>query len=153
MTKMTRFQLLKCVEITERLIDWEICAPFVDLIDPKEDGAPNYYEIIKNPMSLAGVLGNLVNNKYDSIDNWAQDVNTIWENAVTYNGVNTVFAQMALEASLWFNKKVKKIPSSREEEWTAKMQSITQKLMAIIMNAPELFKPKIDAFKTEEEED
>ena len=150
---MTRFQLLKCVEITERLIDWEICAPFVDLIDPKEDGAPNYYEIIKNPMSLAGALGNLVNNKYDSIDAWAQDVNTIWENAVTYNGENTVFAHMALEASLWFNKKVKKIPSSREEEWTAKMQSITQKLMAIIMNAPELFKPKIDAFKTEEEED
>ena len=42
MNRMTKFQTVKCIQITEKLIDWDICSPFIEMIDPEQDGAPHY---------------------------------------------------------------------------------------------------------------
>ena len=136
MKRMTKFQTVKCTQITEKLIDWDICSPFIEMIDPEQDGAPNYYDIIHNPMCLAVVRTKLARGEYHTIESWSTDINQIWENAITYNGEGALFTQMALEAQLWFQDKLKKFPESAEQEWTMKMRKVTAQLMHVVSNSP-----------------
>ena len=95
-----------------------------------------YYEIIHDPMCLAIVRTKLACGEYPTVEAWSTDVNQIWKNAIKYNGEGSLFAQMALEAQLWFEAKLKKFPKSAEDEWTMKMRKVTAKLMHIVTNSP-----------------
>jgi hypothetical protein len=87
-------------------------------------------------MALAEVKRKLTNNQYDSIQAWERDVNLIWKNAKTYNGDDTLFTHMAMEASLWFNQKLKRFPASQEEDWTGKIQRTAKKLLDVLSHPP-----------------
>ena len=134
--KLSKFQQSKCIEITDKLINWPICSPFIENVDPERDNAPDYFDYIKEPMALAEVKNKLTQNLYDSVDSWKRDVNLIWQNARTYNGDDTLFAHMAMEASLWFNKKVKRFPATQEEEWTGKIQRTAKRLLDVLCHPP-----------------
>lgn len=133
---LTKFQQTKCLQIVEKLIAWPICSPFIEMVDPERDGAPDYLDYIKEPMALTEVRRKLVANAYESIKDWERDVNLIWENAKTYNGEDTLFTHMAMEAALWFTDKMKKFPSTQEEEWTGKIQRTTKKLLDVLSHPP-----------------
>jgi hypothetical protein len=111
------------------------------MVDPDRDGAPDYYEIIKEPMALAEVKRKLNANEYDSIQSWEHDVNLIWKNARTYNGEDTLFTHMAGEASLWFTQKMKRFPSTQEEEWTGKIQRTAKKMFEVLSHPPSELDP------------
>jgi len=139
---LSKFQLSKCLEIIEKLIAWPICSPFIEMVDPERDGAPDYLEKISEPMALNEVKRKLNNNSYDSIQDWKRDVNLIWQNAKTYNGEDTLFAHMAMEASLWFNEKMNRFPTTAEEEWTGKIQRTTKKLLDVLSHPPAELDPQ-----------
>ena len=42
---LTKYQRDKLLHIIEKLISWDICAPFRELVDPIRDGATDYYTI------------------------------------------------------------------------------------------------------------
>ena len=130
------FQHTKCLEITEKLINWPICSPFVEKVDPERDGALDYYDVIKNPMYLNEVKRKIIANEYESVLEWEKDVNLIWSNAKSYNGDDTLFTHMAMEASMWFTKKIKRFPSTQEEDWTGKIQRTTKKLLDVLSHPP-----------------
>jgi hypothetical protein len=136
MSKLTKFQQTKCLEITEKLINWPICTPFVEMVDPVRDGAPDYFEYIKKPMALSEVKRKLTANEYDTVQSWERDVNLIWQNARTYNGEDTLFTHMAMEASLWFTQRMKRFPATQEEDWTGKIQRTAKKLLDVLMHPP-----------------
>ncbi|EAX90281.1 Bromodomain containing protein [Trichomonas vaginalis G3] len=133
---LNKFQLTKCLQIIEKLISWQICSPFVELVDPERDGAPDYLEVVKNPMALREVQKKLNDGAYSNLDQFKDDVDLIWSNAKLYNGDDTLFTHMALEAAQWFNEKMKRFPSTPEEEWTRKIQRTTQKLLGVLLHPP-----------------
>ena len=57
--------------------------PFLRPVQKKE--APNYYDIITNPMDLGTVGKNLKNLKYNSKSEFKQDLDLIWSNCLKYN--------------------------------------------------------------------
>ena len=134
--KPLSFQMQKCVQITQKMMKWPICMPFIEMVDPERDGAPRYFEIIQEPMALSVVLQKLHENKYETIKDWKNDVNLIWSNARAYNGEDTLITYMAMEASRWFDEKTKDFPTTPEEEWTAKMQNATNKLLHVLEHPP-----------------
>ena len=136
MTKLSKFQQAKCLEITEKLMAWPICSPFIEMVDPERDGAPDYFDYIKEPMALRKVQKKLNANEYDTIQAWEHDVNLIWSNAKLYNGEDTLFTHMAMEAALWFKEKMKRFPSTQEEDWTGKIQRTTKKLLEVLSHPP-----------------
>jgi hypothetical protein len=136
MSKLTKFQQTKCLEITEKLINWPICSPFIEMVDPERDGAPDYLDIIAEPMALAEVKRKLTGNDYESVQAWERDVNLIWSNAKAYNGEDTLFTHMAMEAALWFTQKMKRFPSTQEEDWTGKIQRTAKKLFDVLSHPP-----------------
>lgn len=47
--------------------------------------APDYYEVIKNPMDLGTMLRNVKNGRYKSKAQFTRDLDLIWDNCLTYN--------------------------------------------------------------------
>lgn len=133
---MNDFQKAKCLKIVDKLIKNPICSPFVAMVDPIRDGAPNYFDFIKEPMALKEVEKKLKQNEYKNIEGFKRDINLIWQNAITYNGDDTLFAHMAKEASLWFNKKMENFPVSSKQEWFQKVQKVTQEIFDALCHPP-----------------
>jgi hypothetical protein len=52
MSKLTKFQLTKYLEITDKLTSWSTCTPFVEMFDSVRDGARDWFECIREPMAL-----------------------------------------------------------------------------------------------------
>lgn len=145
----------KCLQITQKMIKWPMCSPFVQMVDPERDGAPNYFDIIKEPMALTKVVSKIQAHEYDSVDDWKRDVNLIWSNARKYNDPDSFFVHMANESSRWFNEKTKDFPATQEEEWTAKMQKTTKKLLHFLSHPPSDIDPSgfvKDAIKQDKED-
>ena len=76
---MNDFDKRKCVELTNKMLHKDLCRPFREKVDPERDGAPDYLEIVKNPMDLTTVRKKLVAGEYKSISEWSDDVNLIFD--------------------------------------------------------------------------
>lgn len=133
---LSPFEHSWCLRVTDDLISWAICLPFINMVDPEHDGVPDYLDVIKKPMALSKVRDKLVANKYSNVDKWVNDVNLIWENARKYNGDQTLIACMAMEAKTWFQKKVNEMPHTQEEVLAKKISSIKRDLNCLIKNIP-----------------
>ena len=138
---MNKNILLRCSQLLEKLISWSVCFPFIEMVDPEKDGAPDYLDFVKEPMSLNEVKKRLKEGQYTTIDAFKRDVNLIWENAKTYNGDDTLLFYMAMEAKLWFEKKMKKIEIPSEVEWTEKFQKTTRVLYNMLAHPPKEIDP------------
>lgn len=147
---LSKFQTEKLVKLVDKLINKPICLPFVDLVDPEKDGAPDYLQIIKEPMSLREVLKKLKNNSYSSIEQFERDMGLIWTNAKTYNGPDALFTHMAMESKVYFDSKMKQFSNTPEEEWTKKIQRTTQKLLDVLQHPPPELDPAGKAAKPEQ---
>jgi hypothetical protein len=82
---------------------------------------------------------------YKDISEFTRDMNLIWENARRYNGEDSLYTNVAMEASIWFNRKMKHFPGTLEEEWLRKMQKVSEALAQAIGNPPvDLVPRKLD---------
>ncbi|KAI9033629.1 PHD-zinc-finger like domain-containing protein [Phycomyces nitens] len=57
--------------------------------------APDYNDIIKNPMSFFDIRERLSAHKYTSLDQFEGDIKLIWKNSMTYNKPDTMYFKMA----------------------------------------------------------
>ncbi|KAF0734538.1 hypothetical protein Ae201684_008780 [Aphanomyces euteiches] len=99
----------KCHTILKNLIANPKSVPFLVPVDPVALGIPDYFKVIKEPMDLGTVRGNLENGVYPDPYSFAEQVRLVFNNAMLYNAAHTqvhVFAQKLLED---FEKKMKTV--------------------------------------------
>ncbi|TNV81723.1 hypothetical protein FGO68_gene7309 [Halteria grandinella] len=58
---------------------------FQEPIDPKRDNAPNYFNIIAEPMDLGTVKQRLNSNYYHTMQEFLDDMQLIFENCLKYH--------------------------------------------------------------------
>jgi hypothetical protein len=58
---------------------------FFSPVDPVEDGAPDYFKYIVEPMCILNVQEKLDRNEYNTADQFIRDMRLIWRNAKIYN--------------------------------------------------------------------
>lgn len=134
--QLNEFQKGRCLKIVEKMINLPICSPFREMVDPERDGAPDYFTYISEPMALCEVKKRLIDDKYKTLEAFKRDINLIWENAITYNGEETLYAYMAKEANLWFMKKMNNFPSSAMDEWIQKVCRTAKDFFDTLTNLP-----------------
>lgn len=84
-----------CLHITDELIN-SPCGQFFNRpVDPENDGVPDYFKVISYPMDLSTVRSKLERKYYRKINDWMNDVNKIWENAIRFNGENSYITFLA----------------------------------------------------------
>ena len=129
---MTKVQLAYITKVTKKINDCQMARYFRQPVDPKLDGATDYFDRIKKPMDLGTVLQNLQDNKYTNVEKWREDMNLIWKNAMTYNGPESPLYAIAKDLSEMTRKMTELIPSTPTEEWMIRLRSANEKVIRIM---------------------
>lgn len=58
---------------------------------------PDYYEVVKRPMDWATITARVEARHYDSVEDFAGDINLVCDNAMLYNKVDTAYHRNALK--------------------------------------------------------
>jgi hypothetical protein len=133
---MNEFERRKCLELTTRMGNMDLCRPFKDKVDPIRDGAPDYLEIVKNPMDLTTARKAVANSEYKSISEWATSINQIWKNAMLYNHEGTLIFLIAQEMEQWFRKKLDNLPRTKDEEWMRLLKKSSKRMFDLSQHPP-----------------
>ena len=142
---MNKTTLSRLSQILEKLMSMKVCAPFIEMVDPVRDNAPDYLTYVKEPMSLNEVKKRLKSGQYSTVEEFRRDVDLIWENAKTYNGDDTLLFYMAMEAKRRFAKKMDQFEKPLEIVWVEKFLKLTRILNRMLEHPPkEYFIPHED---------
>lgn len=70
---------------------------FHEPVNALRDGLFDYYDRIRRPMSLRGVLDQIVKGKYAAAEEVLQDMKLMFQNCIVYNGAQSPFGKLAEE--------------------------------------------------------
>ncbi|EAY09975.1 Bromodomain containing protein [Trichomonas vaginalis G3] len=138
---MNDFEKRKCHELISDMFRKDLTRPFREKVDPERDGAPDYLEIVKQPMDLSTVKKKLAAGEYKTIDLFTSDVNLIWKNAKLYNEEGTLLHLIARELEEWFANKIAKLPRNKEEEWMLQLLKSSQRMSILAHHVPQSIVP------------
>lgn len=112
-TPSGNFSLKKSMlAILQELVEFEvdginIGAPFLEEVSRKD--FPDYYKLIKQPMSLISVRKHINGHKVRTIDQFVEEVELIWKNAQLYNEEESLIYQDSITLSNHFNGKIEEL--------------------------------------------
>ena len=125
-----------CGNLHHELMKWVLTQPFRIPVDPERDNAPDYFQIVKNPMDLGTVKRKLTEGRYTTAEEFVDDVKLICDNAILFNGENSMFGYIAADIKQWVEAQFEKRAHSHEEEWQRRLQSVVERLHKHIEKAP-----------------
>jgi hypothetical protein len=90
---------------------------FCDPIGPVLDRFPDYFSGVKHPMDLSTIQRKLDGDEYQTMQQWRQDVDLVWANALAYNGPDSYLGILAREMRSVFQQHMQLFAESPVEEW------------------------------------
>ena len=142
---MSEYDKYWCDKTLTELFKWTLTAPFRAPVDPIRDGAERYFEIIKNPMDFGTIKKKFTENQYTDPKEFVADIHLICDNAITFNGENSMYAFMAADISKNIDDKFKNKPKSFEDEWQKKLEDVVVRLHEHISKAPPTKESEVSA--------
>jgi len=98
LTLSGRRLVMKCLPIIINLIyHTESGWIFKQPVDPKENCAPDYYDVIQNPMDLGLIRRRLENGFYQNLYSFERDVHLVFDNCILYNGEDSALGEIAVD--------------------------------------------------------
>uniref|UniRef100_UPI00018BF9FB Bromodomain protein 1 n=1 Tax=Plasmodium falciparum (isolate 3D7) TaxID=36329 RepID=UPI00018BF9FB len=79
---------------------------FEKLVDAKKQNCPDYYDVIKNPMSFSCIKTKLKKGQYAYPSEFVKDVQLIFDNCSLYNTSNSVVAITGKNIETYFNNQL-----------------------------------------------
>jgi len=100
--------------------------PFNQPVEPVELNIPDYFTIITHPMDLSTVETKLLNEEYNSADEFAADMRLIWSNAKVFNSPNHEVYKAADNLAAIFEKKMSHVHtgSNRRQKLSTSSSSL-----------------------------
>ena len=142
----------KCILIMDRIMKRPCFTVFLNPVNPDEDGARGYYDVVRHPIDLSQIKQNLINNKYKDIEQWAIDMRHIWSNAEKFNKKESIMCSFALEFKKHFRKEYKLLKTYIFKKWTKEASNLKNKLDLLLDSPPDLISPyAIVSIKPEDE--
>jgi hypothetical protein len=96
--------VMKCLPLIIKLIyetkdGWIFKKP----VDPVENCAPDYFEVIQQPMDLGSIKRKLEDGSYNDLFSFENDVNLVFDNCILYNGEDSDLGEMASDLKNQFS--------------------------------------------------
>ncbi|OHT10706.1 Bromodomain containing protein [Tritrichomonas foetus] len=132
------YLLDQCIKITKEFIDNKLAMYFIEPFNPGPDkyAQAEYNSKIKKPMDLSTILKKLSRNAYLSIQDWADDVFLVFDNAVKFNDANSLVGGVAIYLKRQFEKKLKGIEALNVRNFENQLIKLNQLLNETLMNPP-----------------
>ncbi|OHT02280.1 Bromodomain containing protein [Tritrichomonas foetus] len=105
----------QCQNIIQEIMKIENSFFFFKPVDPEQDRAPDYYQVIIQPMSIFNVQMKLDNNEYHTPNEFIQDMRLIWYNAQHYNAPTHPVFKAAENLAAKFELLASTLPRAIEE--------------------------------------
>jgi hypothetical protein len=125
-----------CINLFNDLIKMPIARPFLRPVDPIADGAPDYHDVIADPVDFSAIGSKLRAKRYDSPAAFVSDLQLLCANAIEYNGADSLLADFARDLRkhfLWeFSCKCK----SARDEWARDLAAAVHRLAELTDACP-----------------
>lgn len=108
----------------DKILQRRISEMFSRPVDPERDGVPTYFQTIDRPMDLGTVRKNLEDDKYQTVQQWKNDVELIWENSYRFNGRNALISVLAKQLQLLFAEETELITDQPVFDWMLKLDQL-----------------------------
>ncbi|EAY04691.1 Bromodomain containing protein [Trichomonas vaginalis G3] len=115
-------------QLISELLKKPLSFRFRQPVDPVKDGAPNYLEIVKNPIDLSAIKAKLQAESYNSVNEVIDDIDLIYKNSVLFNGEKDLLTYIAKDISSYAHTKLSEKCSSRAEENIKKIERIMNEI-------------------------
>jgi hypothetical protein len=126
------FQFEAVREIVLRLFNHPLAVVFTRPVDPRDDGAQNYFKIILRPIDLGTIRTRLEGYEYATKEDVLTDVQLVRSNAMTFNGKRTLLYHCAKpldeKTTRWFNE----MPATAEEKWRLRLASAQKRFTDLL---------------------
>lgn len=128
----------ECLRITDLLMSHPLSKMFSRPIDPARDGAPDYFQVIKNPQDLGTIRERLMNQEYNRIEDWIADIRLVWSNSIEYNGELSFIADIARFLSKIFVKQLLALGYANSAEWSQAITKYYESITKHLINSPDV---------------
>lgn len=125
-----------CQNLLDKLMQWPIAAPFLRPVDPVRDGAPTYYEEIKNPMDFSTIKEKFRKKSYKKATDFISDIKLLTDNAIQYNGTGSVIEFFCHDIMQFVNRKFSRKARDESDRWHKQLLSTSMKLQEHMKNTP-----------------
>lgn len=115
-------------QLISDLLKWPLTFRFRQPVDPVKDGAPNYLEIVKNPIDLSAIKTKIQTESYNSLNDMIADIDLIYKNSALFNGEKDLLTYIAKDISTFAHNRLKDKCSSLEEENSRNIQRIMNEI-------------------------
>jgi len=105
-------------------------------IDPVRDGCANYFDIISDPMDLGTIQTKIQNDQYISIDQWKEDIEKVWKNALKYHGESSTIGEAAKYLKNVMQPILEGITYDYLNDWQVKLDIFKEELNRLLKNYP-----------------
>jgi hypothetical protein len=136
MSGLTDYDKEWCTRVHADLMKWPMTSPFRVAVDAVRDNAPTYYDVIKSPMDLAKMKRKLTDGSYKTPADFVSDFRLICDNAIRFNGENSMLAYIAMDLREWIEAQYRTKPSSSEDEWHRRLTDVVDRLREHARQAP-----------------
>lgn len=113
-------EMQQCYDCLKAVMSKHEASPFLEPVDWKLYGLPDYPEIIKNPMDLGTIEKSLFAGKFTTADDFAKEVRLVWANAQTYNRRDSDIYKTSENLSKVFERKFQKLSKATKKTTTQK---------------------------------
>lgn len=118
-------------EHLEKLMNHPLAIAFLEPVDPEAEGLPNYKKVIKRPMDLGTIKKKLHDDKYKTVDEFVEDINLVWQNAIKFNGKKSLLKSCAEKLQKKCDRWFQVIPRDEIEVWEMEVRNRERELMRI----------------------
>lgn len=137
MSTLSEYDKEWCRKIHTELCRKPVTSPFREPVDPVRDHATNYFDIVTNPMDLTTMRKKLTDGRYKTVKEFVDDFHLICDNAVKFNGQNSMYAYIAYDLKNWIDEQYENKATSAEDEWRRKLVNVVDRMQAHVRAAPE----------------
>ncbi|OHT02977.1 Bromodomain containing protein [Tritrichomonas foetus] len=134
---MNSSQYRRCLEITKKLQKHPAAKPFLKPVNPSDPGMDQYFNVIDDPQDLTSIEERLKAKQYRSVREWKRDINTIWSNCASFNGISSYAYVLASHMSKIFEKELKCMSTTSIAGWLNKVNELKFEFCSKVENPPE----------------
>ena len=139
MSTLSEWDSKWCSEIHRQLVSWPITHPFRVPVDPQRDQATDYFKVVEYPMDLQTMKKKLTDNHYNLVQEFVDDFYLICDNAIKFNGQNSLLGYIAADLRTWMEEQYKNKANSTEDEWRKKLVDVVDRLQEHVNSSPEAY--------------
>jgi hypothetical protein len=109
-----------CLTVINELLQFEVSQCFTISADALVDHLADYSMVIPTPIDLLQIKQKLIQRKYSTYSEFRQDVELVWQNAISYNGADSMVGLSAEYLRSKFREQTRFMTDDEAADWISR---------------------------------